>query len=90
MPVPLPDFNIEVTQASPSSSQLLARKSRRVLVNDSGLDFDILVRTSTSGILYTWYKAVQDGMYWYEPVRTLLDIRPNKKPQNGTYQYLPT
>jgi hypothetical protein len=37
------------------------------------------------GILYTWYKAVQGGMYWYEPVRTLLDTRPYEKPQNGTY-----
>ncbi len=49
------------------------------------------VRTK-SGILYrstlTWYKAVQDGMYWYEPVRTLLDTRPYEKPQNGTYQYV--
>ncbi len=24
----------------------------------------------TSGILYPWYKAVQGGLYWYEPVRT--------------------
>ncbi len=44
----------------------------------------------SSGILYTWYKAVQDGMYWYKPVRTLLDTRPYEKPQNGTYQYVPT
>jgi hypothetical protein len=22
----------------------------------------------TSGILYIWYKTVQDGMYWYKPV----------------------
>ncbi len=34
----------------------------------------------------------QDGMYWYEPVRTLLDTRPYEKPQNGnlntsTYQH---
>jgi hypothetical protein len=29
-------------------------------------------------------------MYWYEPVRTLLDTRPYEKPQNGTYQYVPT
>ncbi len=38
--------------------------------------------------LYTWYKAVQGGMYWYEPVRTLLDTVawPYEKPQNGTYQ----
>ncbi len=45
-----------------------------------------------SGILYTWYKAVQDAMYWYKPawVRTLLDTRPYEKPQNGTYQYIPT
>jgi hypothetical protein len=27
---------------------------------------------TSSGILYTWYLAVQDGMYLYEPVRTLL------------------
>jgi hypothetical protein len=50
----------------------------------------VYARTNTSGILYTWYKAVQDGMYWYEPVRTLLDTRPYEKPQNGTYQYVPT
>jgi hypothetical protein len=43
-----------------------------------------------SGILYTWYKAVQDGMYWYEPVSTLLDTRQYEKPQNGTDQYTPT
>ena len=29
-------------------------------------------------------------MYWHEPVRTLLDKRPYEKPQNGTYQYVPT
>jgi hypothetical protein len=44
----------------------------------------------TSGILYTWYKAVQGGMYWYEPVRTLLDTRRYEKPQNGTYPYVLT
>jgi hypothetical protein len=43
-----------------------------------------------SGILYTWYKAVQGGMYWYKPVCTLLYTRPYEKPQNGTYQYVPT
>ena len=43
----------------------------------------------TSGILYPWYKVVQDGMYWYEPVRTLVDTRPYKKPQIGTKQYVP-
>jgi hypothetical protein len=47
------------------------------------------VRTS-SGILYTWYKAVHDGMYWYVPVRTLLGTWRYEKPQNGTYQYVPT
>jgi hypothetical protein len=45
---------------------------------------------STSGILYPWYKVVQDGMYWYEPVRTLVDTRPYKKPQIGTRQYVLT
>jgi hypothetical protein len=44
----------------------------------------------TSGILYPWYKVVQDGMYWYEPVRTLVDTRPYKKPQIGTRQYVLT
>jgi hypothetical protein len=44
----------------------------------------------TSGILYTWYKAVHDGMYWYVPVRTLLGTWRYEKPQNGTYQYVPT
>jgi hypothetical protein len=43
-----------------------------------------------SGILYTWYKAVHDGMYWYVPVRTLLGTWRYEKPQNGTYQYVPT
>ena len=45
---------------------------------------------SSSGILYPWYKVVQDGMYWYEPVRTLVDTRPYKKPQIGTRQYVLT
>ena len=44
----------------------------------------------SSGILYTWYKAVHDGMYWYVPVRTLLGTWRYEKPQNGTYQYVPT
>ncbi len=44
----------------------------------------------TSGILYPWYMAVQGGMYWYEPVRTLVDTRRYQKPQNGTYQYILT
>ena len=43
-----------------------------------------------SGILYPWYKVVQGGMYWYEPVRTLVDTRPYKKPQIGTRQYVLT
>ena len=29
-------------------------------------------------------------MYWYVPVRTLLDTWSYEKPQNGTYQYVPT
>jgi hypothetical protein len=34
--------------------------------------------------------VVQDGIYWYEPVRTLVDTRPYKKPQIGTKQYVLT
>ena len=34
--------------------------------------------------------AVQDGMYRYEPVRTLLATWRYEKPQNGTYQYVLT
>ncbi len=46
--------------------------------------------SGTSGILYTWYKAVHDGMYWYVPVRTLLGTWRYEKTQNGTYQYVLT
>ena len=48
------------------------------------------INLRASGILYPWYKVVQDGMYWYEPVRTLVDTRPYKKPQIGTRQYVLT
>ena len=44
----------------------------------------------SSGILYPWYKVVQGGMYWYKPVRTLVDTWPYKKPQFGTSQYILT
>ncbi len=46
----------------------------------------------TSGILYTWYMAVQGSLYWYIPVRTLLATWRYEKPQNGTvtYQYVLT
>jgi len=50
----------------------------------------ICIYILTSGILYTWYKTVHDGMYWYVPVRTLLGTWWYEKPQNGTYQYVPT
>jgi hypothetical protein len=42
----------------------------------------------TSGIL--WYMVVQDSMYQYEPVRTLLATWQYEKPQNGKYQYVLT
>ena len=70
-------INMTNNMSSPASICLICK----------GYIFDISV---TSGILYTWYKAVQGGMYWYVPVRTLLDTWPYEKPQNGTYQYVPT
>jgi hypothetical protein len=46
------------------------------------------VQVGPSGILYPWYKVVQGGVYWYEPVHTLVDTLPYKKPQIGTRQYV--
>jgi hypothetical protein len=46
-----------------------------------------MTRTGASSgaprILYTWYMAVQDGMYHYEPVRTLLATWRYEKHQSG-------
>jgi hypothetical protein len=50
--------------------------------------YQVRTTVQTSGILYPLYKVVQDGMYWYEPVRTLVDTRPYKKPPIGTRQYV--
>jgi hypothetical protein len=44
----------------------------------------------SSGILYTWYMAVQGSMYRYIPVCTLLVTWRYEKRQNGTYQYVLT
>jgi hypothetical protein len=43
-----------------------------------------------SGIVYTWYMAVQGSLYWYIPVRTLLATWWYEKPHFGTYQYILT
>jgi hypothetical protein len=49
-----------------------------------------LGRNRASGILYTWYMAVQGSLYWYIPVRTLLATWRYEKPHFGTYQYVLT
>ncbi len=56
------------------------KRAREALVADA----------PASGILYTWYMAVQGRLYWYIPVRTLLATWQYEKPQNGTYQYVLT
>jgi hypothetical protein len=42
-------------------------------------------KLQTFGILYTWYMVVQDCLYQYEPVRTLLATWRYENPQNGMY-----
>ncbi len=44
-------------------------------------------KSHPSGILYPWYKAVQEGTYGYIPAHPLLDTRRYEKRQNCTYQY---
>jgi len=35
--------------------------------------------------MYQVYRIPDDGMYWYEPVRTLLDTRPYIHQHSGEY-----
>jgi hypothetical protein len=60
------------------------------MIGEREIMIDVLQVLLPSGILYTWYMAVQDSMYLYEQVRTLLATWRYKKPQNGMYQYVLT
>ncbi len=43
----------------------------------------------SSGILYPWYKVVQDGMYWYEPVRMLVATGDRTRLEHSRQGFLP-